>query len=458
MAPQPTKNMPPGVVPKHRACDECRARKLACSKEPDGCARCKREGIPCHYSPQKPMGRPRKRRHVDDLSAEAALYNISEPGSSSLIPAQPPDTYIFDPAPPVDASLNLFDLHGGSSTSFLDLLPFGFYDDNSENLYNSAPYPPDQIRLDQSLFSAPFDSSTVARADNFEKPAPPEKAVPQDGNAWQRLSPPEQPIPSSSSDLSSTVESLGSQEKSTVKAIPSVSCGCLSSLYLAIESLARLPPDVNSAMRVARNACRVAQDVVECHQCTNSFFDDPLKPPPIQGFQNLMFLGALVPSACNAYASILEMVDDETELAIREKREIFFSLKDVGGYWGSSVADGSAESSPMLGMNKYLGPELWRKTIRSILKVDIYGLNHGSHASAASGAGHRGLKDVLEQLDETSRRRHDLMDELMASGRAPKHSQYLMSPLNHPPCPPEQRNCVKIIETARLALDRLVIA
>ncbi|KAF4423299.1 Lactose regulatory protein LAC9 [Colletotrichum fructicola Nara gc5] len=63
-----------GVV-KHRACDECRSRKLACTKEPDGCSRCKREGLRCVYSPQKQMGRPRKRRHVEE-SPEAQPSSI----------------------------------------------------------------------------------------------------------------------------------------------------------------------------------------------------------------------------------------------------------------------------------------------------------------------------------------------------------------------------------------------
>jgi hypothetical protein len=39
--------------------------KKACSKEPDGCSRCKYEDIECHYSEQKHMGRPRKRRGIE---------------------------------------------------------------------------------------------------------------------------------------------------------------------------------------------------------------------------------------------------------------------------------------------------------------------------------------------------------------------------------------------------------
>jgi len=39
--------------------------KKACSKEPEGCSRCKYEEIECHYSEQKHMGRPRKRGGIE---------------------------------------------------------------------------------------------------------------------------------------------------------------------------------------------------------------------------------------------------------------------------------------------------------------------------------------------------------------------------------------------------------
>ena len=48
--------------PSHGVCDECRARKLKCSKERPGCSRCLQDGIRCQYSAKKVMGRPRKRR------------------------------------------------------------------------------------------------------------------------------------------------------------------------------------------------------------------------------------------------------------------------------------------------------------------------------------------------------------------------------------------------------------
>ncbi|TGZ78698.1 hypothetical protein EX30DRAFT_334049 [Ascodesmis nigricans] len=50
---------------KRLACDDCRARKVSCSGEETGCARCRRSGVTCVYSPPKQPGRPRKIRRTD---------------------------------------------------------------------------------------------------------------------------------------------------------------------------------------------------------------------------------------------------------------------------------------------------------------------------------------------------------------------------------------------------------
>ncbi|KAK3953136.1 hypothetical protein QBC32DRAFT_125590 [Pseudoneurospora amorphoporcata] len=87
---------------KRRACDECRARKLACSKEPDGCARCKREGVHCNYSAQKPMGRPRKRPHID--VAEASR---KEAKTDDVFPSETSVALTYPVNMPFDGTLNL---------------------------------------------------------------------------------------------------------------------------------------------------------------------------------------------------------------------------------------------------------------------------------------------------------------------------------------------------------------
>ncbi|PHH50358.1 hypothetical protein CFIMG_003995RA [Ceratocystis fimbriata CBS 114723] len=55
-------------VVRHRACDFCRHRKVACSKELAGCMRCTKDNVDCVYSAQKPMGRPRKKPSTNPSS------------------------------------------------------------------------------------------------------------------------------------------------------------------------------------------------------------------------------------------------------------------------------------------------------------------------------------------------------------------------------------------------------
>ncbi|RMY48286.1 hypothetical protein D0863_15428 [Hortaea werneckii] len=80
--------------PKLRAaCDECRLKKLKCTGEQPACSRCVREGIRCIYSPQKPMGRPKKKRQRVGAAEEAedgeAFYPQQLQQEGHLAPPQP---------------------------------------------------------------------------------------------------------------------------------------------------------------------------------------------------------------------------------------------------------------------------------------------------------------------------------------------------------------------------------
>ncbi|CAI9633704.1 unnamed protein product [Alternaria burnsii] len=65
---------PPGKL--HAACDECRTRKLKCSGHTPRCVRCQKEKIECVYSPQKQMGRPRKRMRGDEADEPTEILAV----------------------------------------------------------------------------------------------------------------------------------------------------------------------------------------------------------------------------------------------------------------------------------------------------------------------------------------------------------------------------------------------
>jgi hypothetical protein len=61
------------------------SRKLKCTSETTGCTRCRRDGIPCHYSSQKPKGRPRRKKEDPSPQPLNAYYNSSN-GDNGIAP------------------------------------------------------------------------------------------------------------------------------------------------------------------------------------------------------------------------------------------------------------------------------------------------------------------------------------------------------------------------------------
>ncbi|KAK7416026.1 hypothetical protein QQX98_005477 [Neonectria punicea] len=470
----------PDAVPKHRACDECRSRKLACSKEADGCARCRREGILCHYSPQKPMGRPRKRRHVDEDGPSSAQeppvhddLTTAQLGTamSSASAQQPLVMSGFQMHPPVavDPNFNFLDAAGSSNMEFWDLLPNNYMETPADpNLYLSADNGPPT-----TVPPLNFSGVDLLGSINFDEPDHPQTVSKDLSDSLHRYMAEQVSLPRRTSTSTPADSSLGSDHGTSVgspdgsvstppppsmRAVPTVNCSCLSSLFLALDNLSRLPPDVIPAMRAARNASKVAHDVINCPSCSIPLLDEPSVPPPIQCFQNLMFLGTLVPSACNAYATILEMVDRETALAKKQGRTFWFSFKDIGGLWGTVGESSDHCSTIQCYNNSNMAPDMWRMTIRALLRLDVYGLGKKDDGiSSHETYTQLGLKDVVTVLEERTRKRHELLDNLIASGQVAKG---IPTGVIYPnkPCLPEERNCVRILETARVALDNLVIA
>ncbi|KAF4999264.1 hypothetical protein FDECE_11558 [Fusarium decemcellulare] len=481
------------AAPKHRACDECRSRKLACSKEPDGCSRCKKEGILCHYSPQKPMGRPRKRRHVESDGPMPAAQE-QQPGTSAAAAGTTAGSaagmtavhgfqgqhhhYSSFPSHGYDQSLGFLDEPAPANLEFWDLLPnsyvdtlptdpqlLGHHDPTADGAHGVPPYNLSGVDLlgninfddpDQSQAAVSRDLSESLQRYMSDQLHPPHVRSLNDSDAS---------TPADSTLDSDNGTAMSSPNKSTsasppppsLRSVPTVSCGCLSSLYLALDSLTRLPSQVVPAMRVARNASKVAHDVINCPVCSVPLLEEPTKPPPIQCFQNLMLLGALVPSACNAYASILEMVDAETALAKQEGRTFWFSFKDIGGLWGGVGTN--SDGCPIIENynNKDMAPDMWRLTIRGILRLDVYGLDEKvDDLSKNDRYTQQGLKDVVDALEERSRKRHEILDALIAADEQHVAVSGVIYPAK--PCTPEQRTCVKVLETARIALENLVIA
>ncbi|KAK3185315.1 hypothetical protein K4F52_006015 [Lecanicillium sp. MT-2017a] len=462
-------DVPAANVPKHRACDECRARKLACSKEPDGCSRCKKEGIPCYYSPQKPMGRPRKRRHTD----EAAPQTSPPINAKTTQPGPVTGSFALDPSPVTagpEHSMSFLNHQHSPDMSYLDLIPDFYHQPQT-----AAPSPGMMLPMASPSQPLPYDGSIpIVHTDMnmfmpyssqyLEQPSymtqhPSEEfghTPPLSVGSHQSYS--SSSPPSNSSYHMAMPADDGVHHGQPLKAIPTVSCGCLSSLYMALESLGNLPQQISPAMRITRSASKIAHEVIVCKTCSQGM-EDPTQSPPLQSFQNLMFLGALVPSACNAYAAIVEMVDAEYHQARAQNRLLHFSFRDVGGQWGHTLEQDPAACLDIQAFdNCDLDPDVWRRIMLAILRLDVYGSEETALCRRGGPARTKGLKDIITMLDERSNRRHSAIDEAIAQGNMPKHSHYMMFQPTGGHCKPEDRNCTRVLQIARIALDNLVIA
>lgn len=264
-----------------------------------------------------------------------------------------------------------------------------------------------------------------------------------------------------------------------VRAPSNGSCSCLAKMYLALDSLQNLPDKVGPAMACARGAAKTAWEVTECPSCSPPNFTDPSHKPSTQSFQNLMLLGALLPSIANAYNTILPMIDAEAEACrvdaaaarLRDpgaragRPELVFDIDTYGGLWGRITNLCGGRLGNVVAA-KSLDPDTWRSLVRALLRFDVYGLSGEMMCSGPTATTVQrvvgpagivrqiGLKDIVDFLLERSRARHAKIDELIAAGEIVDANC-----INHKPLPPGQKHaCQNVLEVARLSIERLVIA
>lgn len=389
------------------------------------------------------------------------------------------------------------------------------YDSSLDMFYPGVAYPPwdesltlstpSQTQVDLTRYAKPqlapdepqpasielLDGSNLHESDDTEQQPRNEYElealgpVPDLRGAQPTLKKLEVPAPSSVADLfnecpgESTIASFsaGSSSSQTLssgipnlKPLPQTSCACLSRIYLALDSLAGLPDNVVTAMDAARTAAGTALDVSACPSCSLPLMQDPRVPPPMQSYQNMMLLGILLPTIANAYVRILEMVEAATTQAKEAGGKMTLRLAD---YCGPCSNMGEHDrDSPSCQLRKFhqheeggMDPNQWRLCVHALLKRDIYGAGHERSSVKAGSAikpRHLGLKDVIAAMEERSNRRHDHIDALVAAGHPHPVQNSPYNLLCSLPIAADQkkedRQCLKIVEMARIALDKLVIA
>lgn len=99
-------------------------------------------------------------------------------------------------------------------------------------------------------------------------------------------------------------------------------------------------------------------------------------------------------------------------------------------------------------------PHQWRNTVRAMLRVDIYG--HEQH-----GYRHKGLKDLVTEMEQRQTARHQLLEVWSNAG-----VHFTTMENGRPLCLGERQKqrdlnqphaCMQILQMAKISIDNLVI-
>ncbi|KAE8393939.1 C6 finger domain protein [Aspergillus alliaceus] len=251
---------------RHAACDECRKRKLKCSGEATGCSRCLKQSLVCHYSVQKQMGRPPKKRVRED-----------------------------------NDSLSLFGLT--SDETWLDTDSSQF---TSSNLCPEATAASDALRICAPVYSAPFSISQISHRlstdDNhkhswqlnqgkFTEPVPATTGPWPDFSSVSAAASTPFTMPPGLSHMHSPPVTPSDSDSSETQ------CTCLSYMYLCLSHLSSLAPFPISQHTLCSLfiAAKTARAVIRCQTCPTKF---------ATAMQNVMFTGTLLNVVADAWLRV----------------------------------------------------------------------------------------------------------------------------------------------------------
>lgn len=261
--------------------------------------------------------------------------------------------------------------------------------------------------------------------------------------------PPLDPMPHLSTESNNSTSSENSPPQSTGGS----GCSCLASMYLSLASLQEFPKDIVPALRTVRSACATAAGSIWCQKCGGPvLLDDP--NPPIESFQNVMLLGTILPIIANGYQRLLQMIDDETTTAESLGQMKSFRFQDYGGLCGQPTV-----ACPNIARPIEMSPGTWRTTVRALLRVDIYGHEQ-------PGFKHKGLKDLVTEMENRQKTRHAMLEAHIASLGADslKFGAIIgtggLGGHGHTKCPHDGQihGCLQILSIAKRAIDNLTIA
>ena len=312
-------------------------RKLRCSKQSDGCQRCRSAGQSCRYSTPKPLGRPRKHR-------------------------------------PISNTLNPICYRGN-----------GVWRES----WNTE--------FENRLISEPSELRFTEAGEGYVKTAKDSGSmhlfpggVDLINNIDFELEP-SQLIPFSNIDQPALAIGLN-------KSSGSPACNCLIEIFQSLDALSRLPEDLDNSIVIVRLASKTMWTVTSCTQCGLESTTTATETCAVKLSPNILVLGSLFPVLANAYKKLLACIDDRVREVKLNGEFIFFDLETYGGLWGEPESGISSCNNAF--KNIMLSPDQWRITVRGLLRADIYGpdLHDANSGRNNRRHYHPGFWDILNSL------------------------------------------------------------
>ena len=317
-------------------------RKLKCSGDLTGCLRCIADGVLCHYSERKTMGRPRKRRREDEGNIFAAMESLEGVGNSAnrLDRSQLQSRYLADFAS--HSSLGMGDLPYSNVGFDMD----GYQDD----------IPDLQIQQSDSLSGYPAW----------------DPAQHSDGDSSCAAKDPTQ--------LQISSSGVGDDNVGGVQ----TTCVCLPNLYSTLASFQSLPePSFPYSLGLLKNAVRLGHGVVLCQVCPTTYNT---------GVQNVMLLGTLVQLILNEYAKLLKHIEQR---AANEERIAF----RFGEHSTSLDSRHTGTPDCPMGINIDLSGEEWQMLARKAIRQGVLGSSNKADSLVA-------LIDAMKERQQTLHQRY----------------------------------------------------
>ena len=297
------------------------AKKLKCTGEPDGCARCAEEGVLCQYSHQKQMGRPRKRRREGPEQSVLDAGTVSR-ASHALIERDP-----------------LTDMgQNNTPVSLLDGFPA---EDFGWDLSDPGPLP----ELDQTIWHAPLDVEQSLSDDYSDVPV-------QIQDETSLLDIPE---------IFPTTQSPFSPPTSLFAGSNVPKCACLPHVYISLSSFQTLPaPSFPLTLNTLAKATTLARSVLRCPEC-----------PKTQGsaLQNLMLLSTLLALIVHEHSRLLAHIE---ERAARDPT-ITLRVAELSSLATNAHLHTGTPDCP-LGFNLTMSAADWRTMARKAIRQEILGI------------------------------------------------------------------------------------